>query len=211
MSGAVHRRRLRAVMLIVVAATVAASCGVPLDDRTQTIAGDDVPFELLEPAPTTSSSTTLMPGNPTTTAPTLETVVLYFVRNERVELVTRQYAQQLGMEDRLKQLTVPLEPQEAEQKFRSAVPPGSINKVTPSGGVATVDLAAPFTELPPNEQVLAFAQITYTLLQTPGIGQVAFTLDTVAIQPLDDEGMVIPGPVTKETYDDLLASHNATS
>jgi spore germination protein GerM len=197
--------------MIVVVVVGAASCGVPLEDETHTIAGDDVPFELLEPEPTTTTSTTLVAGTPTTTAAALETVVLYFVRNERVALVTRQYSQPLGMEDRVKQLTLPLLAQESEQKFRSAVPPGSINDVAPSGGVATVDLSATFTELPPNEQVLAFAQITYTLLQTPGIGQVAFTLDTVPIQPLDDEGVVVPGPVTKETYDDLLASRSGTT
>jgi spore germination protein GerM len=202
------RRRWTAAAVALVAIVIVVSCGVPLEDSTNTIANDDVPFELLEPAPTTT--TTIAPAGPTTTTP-LETVVLYLVRNERVVVVTREYAQPLGMRDRLLQLTLPLTAEEMEQGFRSAVPPGSINDVTPSGGVATVDLTHAFTEYGPSDQVLAFAQITYTLLMTPGIGQVAFTLDTVAIQPLDDEGTVIPGPVTKETYDDLLASANGTA
>jgi spore germination protein GerM len=189
-----------------------AACGVPLDDNTHRIAADDVPSELLEPAPTTSTTTTAPVGETTTTTtPARERVVLYFVRNDRVDYVTRVYSEPLGMKARLLELSKPLLPEEIAQNLRSAVPENPINDVVPSGGVATVDLTPAFAELPTNEQVLAFAQITYTLLQTPGIGQVSFTLDGVAIQPLDDEATVVPGPVTKETYDRLLATHVAQS
>jgi spore germination protein GerM len=198
--------------LAAVVATLAflslAACGVPLEDKTHRIAADDVPSELLEPAPTTSTSTTVPVGETTTTTtPARERVVLYFVRNDRVDYVTRVYSEPLGMKARLLELSRPLLPEETAQNLRSAVPDNPINDVVPSGGVATVDLTPAFAELPTNEQVLAFAQITYTLLQTPGIGQVSFTLEGTAIQPLDDEATVIPGPVTKETYDRLLATH----
>jgi spore germination protein GerM len=184
------------------------ACGVPLESSTHRIAADDVPAELLEPAPTTSTTTTVPVGvTTTTTTPARERVVLYFVRNDRVDFVTRVYNEPLGMKARLLELSKPLLPEETQLNLRSAVPENPINDVVPSGGVATVDLTASFAELPTNEQVLAFAQITYTLLQTPGIGQVAFTLEGVQIQPLDDEATVVPGPVTKETYDRLLATH----
>jgi spore germination protein GerM len=95
---------------------------------------------------------------------------------------------------------------EVAEGFRSAVPPGSVNTVSIAGGVATIDLSPAFTEVPAVEQVLAFAQITYTVLQIPGIGQVAFTLDSVPIQALDHDGTLIEGPATKEDYDKLLVS-----
>jgi spore germination protein GerM len=110
------------------------------------------------------------------------------------------------MKPRILLLTQPLAPAEIERSFRSAVPTGSITDVQVTGGVATVDLATLFTEVPTVEQQLAFAQITYTLLQTPGVGQVAFTLDTVPIQAIDDEGLLLTRPATFEDYENLLAS-----
>jgi spore germination protein GerM len=199
-------RRVRTRCVVFVAgAILAVGCGVPIDDNTQTIASEDVPFELLDPAPTTTTSTTIVESGPTTTTVS-ETVYLYLVRNDRVEEVEREVSEPMGVEARVLLLASELLPEEQRETFRSAVPIGSINKVTPSGGVATVDLAAPFTELPPSDQVLAFAQITYTLVQMPGIGQVAFTLETQPISPIDDQGTVLLGPATFEDYSDLLAS-----
>ena len=74
------------------------------------------------------------------------------------------------------------------------------------GGVVTVDLSSEFTSVPAKEQVLAFAQITYTLTDLPGVGQVVFTVNGTPIQALDHEGATVPGPVTEDTYLPLLAS-----
>ncbi len=76
-------RRLVAAFVFVIAST---ACGVPIDDRTHTIASEDVPFELLDPTPTSTTSTTIFESGPTTTV-LLEPVYLYLVRNERVERV----------------------------------------------------------------------------------------------------------------------------
>jgi spore germination protein GerM len=182
-----------------------ASCGVPLDGRTHEIASEDVPFELLDETPTTTTSTTVVEVGSTTTTAVLEPVYLYLVRNDRVERVRRNSRSLLGVEERVQLLMGPVTADERAETFRTAVPPASVSDVTFAGGVATVDLTAAFTEAPTNEQVLAFAQITYTVLEIPGLGQVAFRLEGVDIQPLDDEGTVVPGPATLETYVDLLA------
>jgi spore germination protein GerM len=187
------------------AVLVLGACGVPLDDRTHTISSEDVPFELLDPSPTSTTSTTVFESGPTTTV-MLEPVYLYFVRDEHIESVRRDSPDLLGVGPRLMLLAQALTSAEVAQGFRSAVPPGSVDTVSIAGGVATVDLSTAFTEVPAAEQVLAFAQITYTVLQIPGIGQVAFTLDTVPIQALDHDGTLIEGPATKENYDKLLVS-----
>jgi spore germination protein GerM len=187
------------------AVVVLGACGVPLDDRTHTISSEDVPFELLDPTPTSTTSTTVFDSGPTTTV-MLEPVYLYFVRDQHIESVRRDSPDLLGIGPRLMLLAQALTPGEVTEGFRSAVPPGSVKTVSIAGGVATVDLSPAFTEVPAAEQVLAFAQITYTVLQIPGIGQVAFTLDTIPIQALDHDGTLIDGPATKEDYDKLLVS-----
>ena len=75
------RRRGTAAAVAIAGIVYVSSCGVPLEDHTNTIAAEDVPFELLESEPTTT--TTTIPVGPTTTMPR-ETVYLYLVRNERV-------------------------------------------------------------------------------------------------------------------------------
>jgi hypothetical protein len=201
----VSARLPRGLCALVVAGALAAGCGVPLDDETQTIPSDDVPFDLLDNPTTTSTTTTVVERGPTTTVAN-EIVNLYFVRNDRIERVDRLLPELTGMEDRLMMLAEPLRTEETQRGYRSAVPVGSILGVTPRGGVATVDLARPFTELPTSEQVLAFAQITNTLLKMPGVGQVAFTLETVPISPIDDDLTVLTRPATFEDYADLVAS-----
>jgi len=194
----------RAIIPSVLLLVVLVSCGVPLDDETHAIADDDVPFELLDEAPATTSSTTTPPGS-TTLQP--EVVYLYLVRNDRIERRTRSVPTPIGVGDRLKMLADTLQAADIEAGFRSAVAPGSFTTTTPQirGGVATVDLSADFTSVPTKEQVLAFAQITYTLTDLPGIGQVMFTLHGGPINSLDDEGVSVSGPVTEDTYRDLLA------
>ncbi|HEX7096258.1 MAG TPA: GerMN domain-containing protein [Acidimicrobiales bacterium] len=202
------RRRVAAVVLALVA-VASAACGVPHDESIEAIANDDVPYELLEPAPTASTSTTTTAppaGQPTSTTEAPQRVELYFVRRDRIERRDRLVPNHIGLKDRLALLAAPLPANEVDAGFRSALPPEFFTDVSTRGGVATVDLTAAFLELPPGEQVLAFAQITYTLTDLPGIGQVAFTLNGEAIPALDDEGVVVDGAVSEDTYRDIFAS-----
>jgi spore germination protein GerM len=200
------RPSTRVVAIVAVVLVPLASCGIPIDDETQAIADDDVPFELLDAAPTTSTTTTAAPDGSTTQQP--EAVHLYLVRNDLIERRVRSVPAPVGLAERLEMLAVAPDGSDAELGYRSAVAPGSFTTVGPvlRGGVATVDLSADFTSVPTKEQVLAFAQITYTLTDLPGIGQVSFTLNGTPINALDDEGVAVDGNVTEDTYRDLFAS-----
>lgn len=203
----VGARTALAAVTALLAAVVLAACGVPVDSSITAISDSDVPFELLESAPTTTSTTTTVPdGRPTTTTAAPERVHLFLVRNDRIERRERIVALQLGMKDRLGLLAQSPTAAEVEAGFRTAVPPDFFTDVVTRGGVAEVALTRELLALPPTEQVLAFAQITYTATDLPGIGQVRFTVDGVTIQALDDEGLVVDGLVSKDTYRDLFAS-----
>lgn len=203
---------LLAVALLAVVLLLGA-CGLGAQDDPQVIAGDDVPHGLLDPAPTTTTSTTRPGAVVTTSLAPLERVPLYFVRNDRIELCVREVETRPGMLDRVLLLDGPLEAREVELGFRSAVPEDSVLGVDDTEGYAIVDLDSSFTDLPTTrEQVLAFAQITYTLTDLPGIGQVAFTLNGNPVLALDQQGIVMQGNrVSRATYQDLLASSSGQS
>ena len=72
-------------------------------------------------------------------------------------------------------------------------------------GVAQVDLAAEFAELGSDRQLLAIAQLVLTLTSRPGVGQVAFTLDTAPIDVPRADGTITSDPVTRADYASMLA------
>lgn len=198
-------RRVPLAGLLVACAAVLVSCGVPTESATNPIRDQDVPYELLEPAVTTS---TPRAEGTTTTERVSETIPLYLVRNDRIEKRERKADAPVGTAARLAMLAEPLPDVDTEAGFRSAVPPGSFTSTAPTiqGGVATVDLSREFTAVPGKEQALAFAQITYTLTDLPGVGQVMFTLNGSPISALDADGALITGAVTEDTYRNLYAS-----
>jgi spore germination protein GerM len=73
-----------------------------------------------------------------------------------------------------------------------------------SGGVARVDLAAEFSELSPNDQILALAQVVCTLTSLPGIGQVRFTQDGAPVEVLRGDNSLADEPVSRADYQRLL-------
>lgn len=195
------------VAMVALAASLVGACGVPFDGSTEAIPDEDVPFELLEAAPTTTTSTTTIPdGRVPTTTVAAERVYLYLVRNDRIERRERTVALPLGVKDRLAMLASSPTATEVDAGFRTAVPPGFLTDASIRGGVAEVAITRELLALPATEQVLAFAQITYTATELPGVGQVRFLVDGAAIQALDDEGLVVDGLVSKDTYRDLYAS-----
>src|SRR5262249_60003172 len=66
---------------------------------------------------------------------------------------------------------------------RSAVPDdNTFRSVALAGGTAVVDLSKPFNTRSSEEQLLALAQIVYTMTSRPGVGQVQFTLNDQNIE-----------------------------
>jgi spore germination protein GerM len=72
-----------------------------------------------------------------------------------------------------------------------------------NGGTAIVDLSRPFTALSGSDQLLALAQIVFTLTSRPGIGQVQFTLGGAAIDIPRANGSLTPSPVSRDDYGPL--------
>jgi spore germination protein GerM len=100
----------------------------------------------------------------------------------------------------------PLTQPESASGLRTEVPAGSIRDVELTAGVALVALDDTFTDLEADAQVLAVAQLVCTLTAQRGVGQVRFTLNGTDIDVPRQNGSLTADPVTRDDYDDLIAS-----
>jgi spore germination protein GerM len=153
---------------------------------------DDVPFDLLEPAPTT-----------TTTSPSGVEVELFFMGSDGLlRPVLRRIQSSPTLDDLVAELDEP--PSEAPD-MRTALGEDLVIGVSLEGGIAQVDLGEDFTTLPLSDQVLALAQIVYTLTARPGVGRVSFQLEGSPIPIPRGDGVITTESVSRDAYANLLA------
>jgi spore germination protein GerM len=187
-----HRRRWKWAAAAWAALGLAA-CGIPSSDTATRVAAGRVPFGLAEPD--TATTTSNPPGKP------LETVTLYYLRQNRLAAVTRRITQALALDDVLQLLSGGASETEAASGIRSALTGTSdILSGTVVRGTAVVAIGPDFITLPASEQSLAIAQIVYTATQLPGVGQVQFTNNGVPIDVPRGDGSLTIAPVTRDDY-----------
>lgn len=181
-------------MWVVVAAGVVAgftACGVPSQDTATKTNPKDVPFGLLNE----NSGVNQIDQSGA------RDIVVFLAKNGRLVRAERKLAPPVTFERLLDKLAQGPTPSEVATGTRSALPDGeSFQSVTLNGGTATVDLSPPFTALSGSDQLLALAQIVFTLTSRPGIGQVQFTLGGAAIDIPRANGSLTPSPVSRDDY-----------
>lgn len=188
------RRRVACVVGVVLSVT---ACGVP-DDRSATaVPAEDVPYELLD-----STTTTLVApssqGGDTSICLTVDSIVLAVGRS-------RDGLAELG--SLLAIVTAGPTEGEIAIGLRSALSgeePVAAVRRTSSG--AEVELGTDFAELPADQQLLAFAQMTCALTAQQGILGVTFQLDDRQIEVPVQGGSLVSRPVTREDYSNLIAN-----
>jgi spore germination protein GerM len=184
---------LRASCLLVIGVT--AACGIPSNGTPTAIAKADVPFHLLNPAPSTTTPHVVEP------VPTqLERI--YLVSGGQVVPVQRRVRTPVTLTEVLATLLdgpTALESRFGLQSFLS----GSSTKVTAdvTKGIATVDFfsANPLQVVGP-DQTVAIAQVVFTATDQPGVTGVRFQIDGKPIEVPTANGAEVPGPVTRADY-----------
>jgi hypothetical protein len=198
-------------VLVAAAAVVLAACGLPGDREFRAASPSEIPFDLDQTTTSTSTSTTTTvvstTAAATSTTVATEPVSVYFVTQGKLALVERNRPRPVNPDDAVRLLLAGPLPDDQPTGMRSAIPAGSVVGVTVAEGTATVDLHPTFLERlsSPQQQALAFAQLTFTLLGRPGIGRVAFTSEGQPLIPiLPDGSLADAGSVSVESYRDLL-------
>lgn len=189
------------VLAVMVAALVAASCGVPTDGEARRLQPEQVPFNLTATT-VVSPSTTL----PTTTAPIVagSAVILYFVTETGLRAVPVSVDPVPDLVGIMELLAV--DPPEASN-LRTVLQPGevvSIEQDPENDGRRIVDVDPALVQLPGSEQVLAIGQIVLTLTDRPGVRSLLFTSNGEPLSIARADGSIIEGPARRVDFIDLI-------
>jgi hypothetical protein len=179
--------------LVALAALATGACGVPTDDRPRPIAAGDVPFRLLDrPTATTTTST---PGS-------LGAVVdIYLVSGDRVFPVPRALPAPLTVHGAIGALLDGPTRNEAAFGLRSALGAQvTLLSTLVAQHTVRLDLGASFETIQGQEQVLAVAQLVYTITAVPGITAVTFTLDGRPVEVPTGDGTLRAGALTRDDF-----------
>jgi len=194
------RRTHRLVARLAVLALL-GGCGLSEDGGPQAIAPENLPPELLDPNPV--SSTTL-PESPGTTG----VAVFFLMRDgdgERLVKVERQVANATEPGDRIGALFSQPTSAEAARGLTTRIPADTVLVDVPvvddEANELVVDLSNEFTSSIEGEELAkAFAQIVYTMTAMDGVRQVRFLVDGTEIRAPDAEGVEKEGAVRRFDY-----------
>jgi spore germination protein GerM len=165
-----------------------AGCGVPADPAPRSIPAEEVPFGLLG---TTTTATTRAPA--TTTA------LVFLVDGDRLAPVRRQVPAPATPAVVLAALAAGPTAAEAASGLRSAlVTEATLSQVI--AGMVTVRLDGDFVAADLREQVLALAQLVYTITELPGIGGVEFAFDGQPAEIPTAQGPSRTGAATRADF-----------
>jgi spore germination protein GerM len=193
------RRSLRALALAMALVAALAGCGVTANDSPQTIGLENLPPDLLDPNPG-SSTTAPDPGD------TVPVPVYLLVRDNeatRLSAVEREVSDPTIPGQRLTALLTPPSEAELADGLITSIPTDTVLLQTAfdeDSGELVVDLSDELFAIEGAELANAFAQMVFTALEVDGVSQVRFLVDGEAIQPLNAEGRSVDGAVNRTDY-----------
>lgn len=173
-------------------AVALTACGISSESTAHRVEPDEVPFDLLDPAPTTAAPA----GGPS--------VPVYLVRDDRLVERERTLPRGRGTDDVIALLAAGPTPEEADAGLSSSLPEDQVAGASTSRGLVQVDLRATFAELRARDQALAIAQLVFTLTARPGIGRVGFTLDGAGIEVPRGDGALTTDPLSRDDFPGLV-------
>lgn len=187
-------RRIAALLLV----ALGAACGVPEDDEPRTIATDNIPFQLLAPA--TSTTSTVVDDRRQTG------IGIYLVTPDGA-LVQRPRTIS-GAPSVAKAMDVLLEgpnADEAAANLTTVVATGTelLGFEGPVEGLVTVDLSSEFLQVTGPRQIQAIAQVVFTLVDVPGVQKVLFRFEGERSEVPDGNGELTSEPLNRADYRSL--------
>ncbi len=182
-----------AVAAAVGATVLLAACGLPTSGTPQAIPRGQVPFQLL--APNLSSTTT--------TAPLGDVTVPIFLVDPSQHLTPRQrdVASPAPLASVINALLAGPTSSETAVGIQTSIGDEvRLLSATVSGDVATVDFNRAFGEITGTQQVLAVAQVVYTTTQQPGVSGVIFEIAGARTEVPVGSGAQVAGPVVRSQF-----------
>ncbi|MGH9089675.1 MAG: GerMN domain-containing protein [Acidimicrobiales bacterium] len=192
--------------ILAVVALALSGCGISAESSARAIPSSKVPFNLLSNQP---------PSSTTTTSPNYATTItVYFTVtfSRYVSPVSRQVAK-ATITSILTVLLAGPSPVQKSNGYQSAFTRSGVRLIRASiaGGVATVDFNKAFGQTSGSLQVLAPAQVIYTLtVNFKTVTKVKFQIDGTTLAVPTPVGGLTPTPVGTSQYQTLLAPGTAS-
>ena len=182
--------------VIAVGALVAAlaGCGVPTGGDAARIDPQDVPFDLLAPPE----------ASPTTTAAPAGSQVVYLVRSEQIVPVARPNASRDPADLAALVVAGPTSDETAAGLRTAITDEDLLDGIERRGGTIVVNLGDRFSELRGLDQLLAVAQLTYTLTELEGVERIQFQRGDRPLGVPRADGTVGEGFVTRADFRALV-------
>lgn len=195
------RTRWSRIVVSLVIAIGLGACGIAADDEPQAIQAEDVPSDLLDPNPPTS---TTVSGTPTTSV-----TVYLLVRSgstTRLAPTEREVSDASSRGERIAALLLPTSAEEQEEGLISSIPSDTVlldTELVEESDELVVNLSGALFDVQGPELANAFAQLVWTVTELEGVRQVRFRVDGEAYRAPDAEGIEQDGAVTRADYSDL--------
>jgi len=190
-------RSRHSLAVVLVGAALVAGCGVQGDGAPRALAPDAVPDELLAP-----SASSVQPDEPETG----QVSTVYLVDNrDRLRPVGRTLPSPVLIINVLDSLLGGATDEEADGGLRSEVPAGTtVNGIDRlDRDVITIDLSEQFAETTADGELLAQAQIVWTVSELPNVRGVLFLVDGRPREGADDDAKLTSSPLTVEDFEDF--------
>lgn len=178
------------VLLGLVLLTVVAGCGIPVDDSARPLSADEIP-----PTRPKQESPPVSGVDPAAAA-----VDVYFVRGSQVVAVHRNISVPPSVEGALGAMVRGPSSDERRDEIRTALTSEVRLEGTVAVGVPLIEVTDSFSEIELDEQILALAQLVFTLTGLPGVEGVSFALSGRPVEVPTGDGTLKQGPLRREDY-----------
>ncbi len=186
---------MRRAVLALVAASVLTGCGVGAQP-------DPEPVSIPLPSTPEAGVTGTADG---------PRVTVWFVRGSRLEAAERP-VERPAVDTALAALVAGPTRSEVVDGLRTALSPQSLTPDRPvsTDAVVTIGVSREFTEVAGGNQLLATAQVVFTVTELPGVQAVRVTADGSPVEVPTDEGLSAE-PVGREDYASVAAPDRSST
>lgn len=186
------------VISLLVALVVLAACGVPEDGQPRAIPGS-VPFQLLDP--TLESTTTTTPQGNTTTR-----VTIYLTDAQGRLVDTRREVTAPATVEKVIEALLggPMEDEADDLSTQITQGTQLLGVEGPVDGLVTIDLSRQLLDITGRPQILALAQVVYTVTNLQPVDRVLFEFEGQRTEVPNVNGELTPSPVGRLSYRGLL-------
>lgn len=185
-------RRVAAWPMVLAAVLLVAGCSPAGPGGVQHVDPKDVPFGLLSTGPTSSVEA---PG---------PRAAIYLVRDDHLVRASASVASSNQPADAVRVLLTGPSAGQAAAGLSTSIPKETrLISLDVSGTVGTIDLNGAFGDLGGGQQILAVAQLVYTLTTSPAITAVRFAIEGRLTDVPDGSGSLASSPRTRSDYRQL--------